>query len=161
MPPQRTPLGSISGNRQKGQEISPYMRGQVAGKSSKGRSTRGIAKDLNLHHSTVQYTLHQDELRDDGHSLPRKLRGKSYTNADERVLLRHVRLNPKDTYNQVIVACGLSCKPTTVKKILKRHGICNWRAKKRPELTEAHAIARLAWCLVREGWTAEEWGLVC
>ena len=161
MPPQRTPLGSISGNRQKGQEISPYIRGQVARKSSKGRSTRGIAKDLNLHYSTIQYTLYQDKLRDDGHSLPRKLKGKSYTDTDERVLLRHVRLNPKDTYNQVIAACGLSCKPTTVKKILKRHSICNWRAKKRPELIEAHAIARLAWCLVREGWTAEEWGLVC
>jgi hypothetical protein len=53
MPPQRTLLGSISGNRQKGQEISPYMRGQVAGKSSKGRSTRGIAKDLDLYYNII------------------------------------------------------------------------------------------------------------
>jgi hypothetical protein len=110
--------------------------------------------------STVQYTLRQDELRNNGQSLPRKPRGKSYTDSEERLLLRHVRLNPKDTYKQVIAACNLSYKPTTVKKILKKHSICNWRAKKRPELTEAHALTRLAWCLVREGWTAEEWGLV-
>ena len=53
MPPQRTLLGSISGNRQKGQEISPYIRGQVARKSFKGRSMRGIAKDLNLYYSII------------------------------------------------------------------------------------------------------------
>jgi Transposase/DDE superfamily endonuclease len=161
MPPQRTPLGSISGNRPKGSEISPYMRGQIKGQADCGASHSSIAKDLKVLKSTVQYTLRQDELRNNGQSLPRKPRGKSYTDSEERLLLRHVRLNPKDTYKQVITACNLSCKPTTVKKILKKHGISNWRAKKRPELTEAHALARLAWCLVRKGWTAEEWGLVC
>jgi len=137
------------------------MRGQVKGQATRGANQIDIAKDLKLTLSTVSYTLQQDELRNDGYSLPRKLRGKSYTNAEERLLLRHVRFNLKDTYKQVIATCGLSCKLTTVKKILKRHGICNWRAKKRPELIEAYALARLAWCLVREGWTAEEWGLVC
>jgi hypothetical protein len=149
MPPLRTPLGSISGNRLKGCEISPYMRGQVAGKASECRGLRGIATDLKLDYSTVRYTLKQDELRHEGESLPRAHRKKSYTDADERNLLRHVRLNPKDTYKQVIIACGLDCKTTTVKKILKQHGIANWRCKQRPELTEAHALKRLAWCLAR------------
>jgi len=161
MPPQRRPLGSISGNRPKGSNISPYMRGRVKGQADRGASQAQIAKKLKLHKSTVGYTLKQDELRNEGQSLPQKPRGKSYTDAEERLLLRHVRLNPKDTYQQVIDVCGLSCKKTTVKKILKKHGITNWRAKKRPELIEAHAMARLAWCLVRQGWTAEEWGLVC
>ena len=156
MPPQRTLLGSISGNRPKGSEISPYMRGQIKGQADCGASHSSIAKDLKVLKSTVQYTFRQDELRNNGQSLLRKLRGKSYTDSEERLLLRYVRLNLKDTYKQVIIACNLSCKPTTVKKILKKHGISNWRAKKRPELTEAHALARLAWCLVRKGWTAEE-----
>jgi hypothetical protein len=160
MPLQRTPLGSISGNRPRGLEISPYIRGQIKGQANRGATQASIAKDLNLVKSIVQYTLQQDELRNNGQSLPRKPRGKSYTDSEERLLLRHIHLNPKDTYKQVITACNLSCKPTTVKKILKKHGISNWRAKKRPELTEAHALARLAWCLVRKGWTAEEWGLV-
>jgi len=125
MPPLRTPLRSISGNRPKGSEISPFMRGQVIGKASEGAKSAVIAKALKLDRSTVNYTLQQDELRDDGHSLPRKPRNKSYTDAEERRLLRYVRLNPKDTYAQVIKACSLRYKPTTVKKILKRHGICN------------------------------------
>jgi len=120
------------------------MRGKVAALASKGGNSYTIARDLLLTRSTVQYTLKQDPLRNDGESLPRKPRERSYTDADERVLLRHVRLNPKDTYKQVIIACGLKCKTSTVKKILKKHGIANWKCKKRPFLTEAHAVKRLA-----------------
>ncbi|KAH9204216.1 hypothetical protein DL95DRAFT_319867 [Leptodontidium sp. 2 PMI_412] len=83
MPPQRTPIGCISGNRFKGCEISPYMRGKVAGFSAAGASQSTIATVLNLHRNTVQYTLAQDEIRDEGHSLPGKPRGKSYTEAEE------------------------------------------------------------------------------
>ncbi|KAN0115371.1 hypothetical protein V8E51_004915 [Hyaloscypha variabilis] len=57
MPPLRTPLRSISGNRPKGLEISPYMCGQVVGKASKGTKIATIAKALKLTRSTVNYTL--------------------------------------------------------------------------------------------------------
>jgi hypothetical protein len=144
MPPSRTPLGSISGNRFKGTHISPYIRGKIAGKASKGCSQRCIAMQLKLTKSTVQYTIVQDELRNEGVSLLRTARRKSYNDHDERILLRYVRLNPKDTYEQVITARGLRCRPTTVKTILRKYGISNWRAKRRPELIEAHAAARLA-----------------
>jgi hypothetical protein len=57
--------------------------------------------------------------------------------------------------------CGLKCKTTTVKKILKKHGIINWRAKKQPELTEEeNVLKQLTWCLAWRGLTAEEWGLI-
>jgi hypothetical protein len=161
MPPLRTPLGSISGNSRRGKELTPYMRGKILGKASEGAKSATIAIKLKIPRKTVEYTLQQDELRNDGYSLPRKPQGKSYTDAEERITVRHVRLNPKDTYQQVIDACGLTYKRSTVKKILKKHGIYNWRAKKRPELTEAHALKRLAWCLAHRGWTGEEWGLIC
>ncbi|PMD59042.1 uncharacterized protein K444DRAFT_724842 [Hyaloscypha bicolor E] len=57
MPPLRTPLRSISGNRSKGSEISHYMRGQVMGKASEGAKLVAIAKALKLDRSTVNYTL--------------------------------------------------------------------------------------------------------
>ncbi|PMD56024.1 uncharacterized protein K444DRAFT_694496 [Hyaloscypha bicolor E] len=57
MPPLRTPLRSISGNRPKGSEISPYIRGQVIGEASEGTDPTSIAKDLKLTRSTVNYTL--------------------------------------------------------------------------------------------------------
>ncbi|KAH9204021.1 hypothetical protein DL95DRAFT_349506, partial [Leptodontidium sp. 2 PMI_412] len=113
----------------KGCELSPYLRGQILGQARRYTNPYEIARDLKLDYGTVKYTIKQEPLRDDGKSLPRKPRGKSYTIAEERKLLRHVRLHPKDTYQEVITPCSLGCKETTVKKILKEHGITNWRAK--------------------------------
>jgi hypothetical protein len=47
-------------------------------------------------------------------------------------------------------------KKTTVKKILKLHGIKNWKCKRRPFLTQKNANARLAWCLRHRGRRPEE-----
>jgi hypothetical protein len=161
MPPLRTPLQDISSNRLSREHLSPYIRGRVIGMSAEGASSSKIARHLDLAESTIKYTIKIDPLRIEGFSIPKAPRQKSYTDADERVLLRHVRLNPKDTYQQTIDACRLSCKRETVKKILKRHGITNWRCKRRPELTEAHAAKRLAWCLKYKDWRVEEWGMIC
>jgi hypothetical protein len=57
IPPIRTPLGSISGNRLKGSKISLYIHGQVKGQATRGANQIDIAKDLKLTLSTVlQYT---------------------------------------------------------------------------------------------------------
>jgi hypothetical protein len=160
MPPIRTPLRSIDGNSKDYKHLSPYQRGQIVGKQSEGVNHSKIARDLGVYRSAVYYTLQKEPLRPGGKDILKGARKKTYTERDERALLRFVRLWPKATYKQVIDACGLKCKTTTVKKILKKHGITNWRAKKRPELTEDNALKRLAWCLVWRGLTAEEWGLI-
>lgn len=54
----------------------------------------------------------------------------------------------------------MSCGASTIKKILKEHGIGNWRVKRRPFLTEVNAAKRLAWCLARRHWLEEDWALV-
>jgi hypothetical protein len=101
------------------------MRGKIAGKASEGAKSAAIAIKLKIPRKTIEYTLQQDELRDEGHSLLRKPRGKSYTDAQERRIIRYVRINLKATYQEVIDACELGYKRSTVKKILKRHGIIN------------------------------------
>jgi hypothetical protein len=160
MPPQRTPMGVISGNRQKGKHLTPDMRGKIVGLSLFGSSPTEVAVGLNIEHSTVRYTLSTDSLRHEGSSQPKDPRRKSYSLAEERKLLRHIRLHPKDTYKQVRVACALTCSTTTIKRILKIHGITNWRCKRRPLLTEVHAAKRLAWCLAHRYWNKETWGMV-
>ena len=160
MPPQRTPLGPISGNRLLGEHLSPYWRGRIAGRAEEGANPALIARELKLEYSTVFRTIQKDLLRHEGKSLPKTHRKKSYTEHDERVLLRHVQLYPKDIFREIMTACRLGCKKTTVRKILKEHGITNWKAKRRPFLTEANAAKRLAWCLEQRHWLAEDWALV-
>jgi hypothetical protein len=160
MPPQRTPLAPITSNRLDNHEFNPYQRARAVTFNELGIKPADICTRLNIARSTLQYTLSQDPLRDNGVSLPRSGRPKSYTDADERIILRHVRNNPKDAYKQVLDGCGLTFSKSTLKKILKKHGIANWRAKRRPFLTPAHAAKRLAWCLRHRHRRDEEWGMV-
>jgi transposase len=143
MPPQRTPLGPISGNRLLGQHLSPYARGFIAGAANNGSKPSEIAAELNLEYSTTYRTIQLDLSRHEGESLPRTPRKKSYTKAEEQILLRHVRANPKDLYVQLKTAYNLSCSKTTIRKILKDYGITNRKAKRRPFLTEKNTAARL------------------
>ena len=83
----RTPLKEISGNRPNGKHLSPYWRGVIAGEARTGGTPTEIAKDLKLDRETIRHTISLDQLRDEGKSLPREPRGKSYTPLDERHIL--------------------------------------------------------------------------
>jgi transposase len=52
---------------------------------------------------------------------------------------------------------GFAWHKHTLQRMLEPSGILNWRAKSRPELTEAHARIRLAWAIARKNWTLEQW----
>lgn len=149
MPPVRRPLAPTSSNTPHKTEISPYWRGRIVQAAANGQRAAQIARDLDLSDSTVRYTLKQDQVRNHGESLHRAPKKKCYTEADERLLLRHVRLHPKDTYAQVLEACAFDFKTATLKTILKRNGIENRRAKKKPMPTEED---------VCEGFDAEKSG---
>ena len=101
------------------------MRGKIVGKKEEGAHSAQIARDLHVDVSTVKYTLRHDAVRSEGVSLKGAARPKSYTDAEERLLLRHVRANPKDTYKEVKSAYGLAFSTSTLKRILKAHGITN------------------------------------
>jgi Transposase len=159
MPPQRSVLSSISGNRAFNHQLSPYQRGKIIGLTHSGQKSTDIQGLLNVSRGAVRSTLKLDSLGLEGDTQLRSGRPKSYSEATERKILRHVRLHPKDTYTQVILACDLIIKRGTIRSILSRHGITNWRARRRPLLTEANAAKRLAWCLEHRGFTEEEWGM--
>jgi hypothetical protein len=142
----RTPLGPRSANVRRGPELTPYARGKIVGAAKSGRTPTQIARDENWALSTIQSTLELDPLRNEGQSRERTGRPRLYNDRDERHILRHVRLHPKCTYADLREACGLELCNTTLKTILSRHGISNWRAMKRPFLTEEVAKLRYAWC---------------
>ena len=159
MPPERVLMTPISGNRKYRGHLSLYTRTRIIESYNYSFTPAAITLGFNLIDSTIRYTLKLDVLRNKNKTQPKAPRAKSYTDADERLLLRHIRLNPKDTYTEVKTACRLTCSTTTIKKILKEYRIMNQRAKRRLHLTDDYIRKRLNQCLARRGWIAEEWGL--
>jgi hypothetical protein len=158
---QRIPLGTRSVNIGRGPELSPNTRGKIIGAKDFGGTTTQIGRRYNYPESTIRSTLKLEPERVGNVSLPRSGRPKTYSDRDERHILRQVRLHPKCTYADVQRACLVKLCNSTLKSILKKHGITNWHAKKRPHLTEEHAAIRLAWCIERLDWTVKDWKNTC
>ena len=86
------------------------------------------------------------EGRNEGRSLPRKGTPKKITDREERTVLRIAWKEPKIAYKDLLQQAGLISKQRyAVYRLLKEHGITNWRSKQRPFLTEGAAEIRLRW----------------
>jgi hypothetical protein len=77
------------------------MCGKIIMLHEEGRGEPYICLRLKLSRSAVRYTIEKNKQRPDGKTLPRAGARKCFIQAEERKLLRHVRLNPKQTYKQV------------------------------------------------------------
>jgi hypothetical protein len=99
-----------------------------------GSSPSVIAAVQNQSQTNIRNTLRLDLERNEGQSKPRSGRPKLYTDRGERRILRQVRLFPKCTYADVRKACAITLCNTTLKTILSKHSISNWRAKRRLSL---------------------------
>src|SRR5579871_6620288 len=101
MPPQRTPLRAIDGNRRgRGPDITPYMRGKIVGHAEAGDSPTEIQAVLGVSRGAVRGSIAQDNARPEGLSASRSGRPPIYTDREERMMLRHLRLYPKSTFNE-------------------------------------------------------------
>jgi len=103
----RRPLGEISGNIPKRRELTPYERGQIIGAAKCGVKPSAICIELSLSRCTVRTTINSKPLRKNGESQPRSGRPRTYSERDERLLLRVVRQFPKCTYAQLRAFTGL------------------------------------------------------
>ena len=125
MPPQRTPLGPINRNTNNKAKLSEFKRGRIIWIHNGGKTKAHISRYYHHPYSIVIDTISNNPLHNNGKSLSRTDTPKYYIDAEERLVLRHVRNFPKDTYAQVITACAVTFKKGIVKKILKEHGIKN------------------------------------
>jgi hypothetical protein len=99
MPPQRTPLGSIDGNRRgRGPELTPYERGRIKGARIAGMSPREIEVSFGHSCRAVRSTLAVEKSRPNGVSLPRPGQPLVYDERDRRSMLQSLQSYPKLTY---------------------------------------------------------------
>ena len=157
MPTPRRPLGLISGNIQKNKPLSPYERGKIIGGATFGHSQAEISRELKRPWQTVQSTIKLDPLRNEGRSRARSGRPRLYTDRQVRLLVKHVRANPKDKWSDSKRVTGLEFHKSTLLRTLEPSGIKNWRCRRRPHLTQAAIKKRSEWCKAREHRTLEKW----
>jgi transposase len=109
-----------------------------------GRSARCI-RDLNKKYHQTGTT--KDKLRSG--------RPPVLSLAQKKMIYRKARATPKIEYSKLaevgvfVNTEGTTSKPpshSTLYRVLKRLGLSNYRAKKRPKLTRRHALARLRFC---------------
>jgi hypothetical protein len=150
MPPQRTPLRDVEGNRRlRGPEISPYQRREITGTQKAGQSPREIEVDTGYSRMAVRYTLASQQVRDAGRSLLRSGRPVKYDSWSRRRILLSLRNHPKMTYQQRREATGLEISDSYIYQLAISEGLSHWRAKERLELTPKVAALRLLWCKCR------------
>ena len=61
------------------------------------------------------------------------------------------------TYEQRGESTRLKMSDSYIYRLATEAGLSYWRAKKRPELTEAVAEHRLLWCKCRAHWKVKKW----
>jgi hypothetical protein len=99
MPPQRTPLRDIDGNRRgRGPELTPYQRGKIEGARIVSMSPREIELTMKHSREAVRGTIALEILRSNGNSLLRKGCPLVYNERDCRMILRNLRSYPKLTF---------------------------------------------------------------
>ena len=157
MPTPRTPLGEINTNKVRRQPVSPFLRGFIEKSRVAGQSATSLSRELDIPRKTVIRTLELNPQRINGETRARSGRPRISSSTDVRNILRLVRATPRITYAKIREALLKTFSDDTIGRILKEHGIANWRAKRRPLLKADVVKKRLKWAKEHVDWTSEQW----
>ena len=144
---QRRVLADILVNRRPNQELSPGSKRQLYGRALAGETYAEIAAAEQLPKTTVTTALRRTSNRLSFDPAPRSGRPRITNERNERRVLYFARRDAKFTYKDLKRETGLDLSRSTFRRILERHGIINWRCKRRPNLTEGHARKRLQFAI--------------
>jgi transposase len=155
MPPSRQFGTEISGNRRKGPNLTLEQRLCIILKREAGVSRAELVEEYGRSKRAIKYTI-----KTYAHLLTTKDKpcsGRPYMllPRQKKILLRKARGALKIEYAelakavQVVLLEGTPLtlpSKTTLYRELKRHGLSNYRCKKRPLLTRARARKRVLFC---------------
>jgi transposase len=115
----------------------------IIGRYLAGQKIKEIAEAESLKYHTVYRLIQRYKERGTPSVLLRTGRPLKATPRDIRALKRVVLQDPKLTFEALKKEADVDLSSTTIKKVLRDEGLYHWRAKGRPELTEAQAAYRL------------------
>lgn len=99
-----------------------------------------------INRSTVYRTIKRFSERNNFESRPKKGRPGALDAHEERQLIHLARRFPKVSRRALAHLDGMRVSTSTVKRIMRRHHLTKWRARKRPLLTPEAARKRRELC---------------
>ena len=147
----------ISGNRRWRGELSSAQRSYAMGQLEAGLSARKVALQLQCAASTITRLVKRYKDTNSVDAIPRSGAPKRLSDRDERAVVRLARRYPKWTYARLIGQTGMHAHKATICRLLKRHNLTNWRAKRRPKLSPEVAKERLAFARRYHRWKLRQW----
>jgi transposase len=136
----------ISGNRGRGCELSSAQRTAILEAVDAGKKKAAIAREFGCSTRVVFNTIQRWKDHKTVESLPRLGQPPKLNRVQKRNLLRIVRQHPQIEYAELIAqVAGIAASRSTIYRLIKKHHITKWRAKKRPKLTPELARMRLKW----------------
>lgn len=125
---------------------------------SDGKSTRAIARELKICHSSVSNIRRTMSPQP---AVPKSGPMEKLTERDRRSLVRSVTSGACDTSGEMrqdlIKLKGVSVSGQTIRNALKKEGMKAVRKKKRPLLTARHRRLRLMFATKYKSWTLADW----
>ena len=127
-------------------EDSQDVKKKIVNFYKSGLSLGSISKRLNMPRASVQTIIQKYKSLLTTETLPRSGRKRKLTVADERLVVRKVRMNPELTTKEIahyLEASGMNVSTSTIKRILHKNELKGCRARKKPLLHQRHRKARL------------------
>ena len=137
-----------------------FTKGGISSLAAAGCTTMQISRQMNIPRITIQGYLKRSQTTPNEENQFRPGRPSIVSDRMTRLILRHVRMHPKTTWNDACTALRLNFCRKTFLKILKINEIVHWKALKRPRLTPELAKKRLNWARTHEHWKVDQWNKI-
>ena len=115
-----------------------------------------VSKIVGRPRSTVKSFLERHYIRGTTSNRKRSGRPEKLTKRQKRQILRAVKNDRRCTREEIRKLFCPNVTHSTLDRLLQKHNIRKWLAKKRPLLTEEHARKWLKWAMERRAWTVED-----
>jgi transposase len=136
----------ISGNREFNHEFTSEQRAAIMAELHAGKSQREVADNFSTTQGTISKTKRRWEQYHNLASQPRKGRPKKLTPLQLIRINSYINRHREITWNDVLYELELDVSIRTLKRRLQSNWRRKWRSKRRIELSEEGAKARLEHC---------------
>lgn len=155
MPPRRRFGTELNQNARRGPNLTRSQRHIIIAKAAAGTSVRELVEEFGRSPNCIRTTIRLAKTRDTTQEAPRSGRPSILSRHQKKIIYRKAPAAPKIEYSHLAEVGvfantdGTLSKPpsrSTLYRVLKGLGLTNFRCKKRPKLTQGHALRRLRFC---------------